>query len=67
MHGGPVEQDQHSRDGPGERLALVVVAEVAFAVLVDFVMGTPPAFVTTVAFGVALAVGLGWQAHRSPA
>jgi hypothetical protein len=49
----------------GERLALVVGAEVVFAVLIDLLTGTPPAFVTTVAFGAALALGLGWQARRS--
>jgi hypothetical protein len=43
----------------------VVVAEILFAVLVDLVTGTPPAFVTTVAFGMALALGLRWQARRN--
>ena len=56
-----------TRDALGERLALVIVAEVTFAALVDLVTGAPPAFVTTVAFGVALAVGLGWRSlKRAP-
>jgi hypothetical protein len=67
MHGGPVEQDQPTRDAWGERLALVVAAEILFAVLVDLVTGAPPAFVTTVVFGMMLALGLGWQTRRFPA
>ncbi len=58
-HAAAVDRDE-SRETLAERLALVLVAEVTFAALVDLVTGAPPAFVTTVAFGVALAVGLGW-------
>jgi hypothetical protein len=65
-HVGLVDGTQPTADGFGERLALVVAAEIAFAVLVALVRGAPPAFVTTVAFGIALAIGLGWQARRSP-
>jgi hypothetical protein len=45
---------------------LVVGAESTFALLVDLITGDPPAFVTTVAFGAMLALGLSWQARRSP-
>jgi hypothetical protein len=62
-----VDQDHDLRDALGERLALVVGAEVTFAMLVDFVTGSPPALVTTVAFGAILALGLSRQARRSPA
>jgi hypothetical protein len=61
-----VDRDQHSRDALGERLALVVGAEITFALLVDLITGNPPAFVTTVAYGAILALGLSWQARRSP-
>jgi hypothetical protein len=61
-----VDRDQHLRDALGERLVLVVGAEVTFAMLVDFVTGNPPALVATVAFGAVLALGLSWQARRSP-
>jgi hypothetical protein len=61
-----VDAAQPTVDGFGERLALVVAAEVAFAVLVDIATGAPPAFVTTVAFGIVLAIGLGWQTGRTP-
>lgn len=64
-HGGVVDGAQDTVDGLGERLVLVVGAEVAYAVLVDLVTRAPPAFATTVAFGIALAIGLGWQARRS--
>ena len=67
MHGGLVEEDQHTRDAHGERLALVVGAEVTFVLLVDLVTGGPPAFVTTVVLAAMLALGLSWQARRSPA
>jgi hypothetical protein len=60
-----VDGERPYRHALGERLALVVGAEVVFAVLIDLLTGTPPAFVTTVAFGAALALGLGWQARRS--
>jgi hypothetical protein len=66
IHGVLVDRVQQTVDDLGERLALVVGAEVAFALLVDLVTGAPPAFVTTVVFGIALAIGLGWQARRSP-
>jgi hypothetical protein len=62
----PVDRRELTQDTPAGRLTLVVVAEMLFAVLVDLVTGTPPAFVTTVAFGMALAVGLSWQARRQP-
>lgn len=61
-----MDREQHTRDALGERLALVVGAEAAFALLVDLVTGDPPAFVTTVAFGAMLALGLNWQVRRSP-
>lgn len=65
-HGMLVGRDRQTRSDLKERLAMVVGAEVAFALLVDYVTGAPPAFVTTVVFGIALAIGLGWQARRSP-
>jgi hypothetical protein len=64
-HARPVHRAQQAVDGLAARLALVVGAEVAFAVLVDLVTGAPPAFVTIVAFGIALAIGLGWQTRSS--
>jgi hypothetical protein len=56
-----------TRGDLGERLVLVAAAEITFALLVDVVTGTPPAFATTLVFGFALAIGLAWQAHRSRA
>jgi hypothetical protein len=58
-----VDRDE-PRETLAERLALVIMAEATFAALVDLVTGAPPAFVTTVVFGVALAVGLGWGSFR---
>jgi hypothetical protein len=66
MHGGPVEQDQRTRDALVERLFLVVGAEVTYALMVDLVTGSPPALATTIVFGAMLALGLSWQTRRSP-
>lgn len=62
-----MDRDRRTPGDLGGRLALVVGAEIVFATLVDLVTGTPPAFIATVAFGMALAIGLGWQAHSTAA
>jgi len=46
-------------------LALVLGAECTFATLVRLVTGAPPAFLTTVAFGLVLAVLLAVQTART--
>lgn len=65
VHGVHVNPSRHRRDDIGERLVLVAGAEIAFAVLVDLVTGTPPAFATTLVFGLALAIGLAWHTHHA--
>ena len=47
------------------RLALVLCGESAFALLTDALAGSPPALVTTLAFGGSLAVALELQAQRA--
>ena len=47
------------------RLGLVLGAECTFATLVRLVTGIPPDFIVTVVFGIALALTLAVQAHRS--
>jgi hypothetical protein len=46
------------------RLLLVLGAQSAFAIITQTMVGTPPAFLTTVAFGAFLALGLESQAAR---
>ena len=61
---GTVREPRESMGSFSGFLLLVLSAEVLFAVLVRLVLGTPPAGVTTVTFGLLMAVGLGLQ-HRS--
>jgi hypothetical protein len=58
---GASREEREARAAFGTYLLMVLSAEVVFALLVTFVLGTPPAGGTIVAFGVVMAVGLGLQ------
>ena len=58
---GTAHEPRESMGSFAEFLLLVLSAEILFAVLVRLVLGTPPAGATTVAFGLFMAVGLGFQ------
>lgn len=52
-------------EGSRGRIALVLAAQSAFAILSDLIIGAPPAFLTTIAFGSALGLALELQARRA--
>ncbi len=56
-----------SRGSFGAFLMLVALAEAAFALLVGLILGTPPAPVATVIFGIGMAGALALQRRWSAA